>query len=216
MNASVSSQIAAVGMLPVITIDGVERAEQLGHALVRGGLPVVEITFRTAAAASAIAIIRMALPDMLIGAGTVLTREALRAAKDAGADFALAPGTNRDILAEAREIGIPFFPGVCTPSDIEAALSMGARILKFFPAEAEGGIEKLETVAAPYAGERLKFIPTGGIKSASLATYLASDVVVAVGGSWIASRNMIAEERWSEISGAAAEAVAVTRKMRPN
>ena len=159
MNNDIIDRIFNVGVLPVVVIDDPSKAVLMAEALVRGNMPVAEITFRTAGAAQAIANIKHEFPDLLVGAGTVLNVDSVKAAKDAGADFALAPGVNPVVLAAAKSAGMPFFPGISSPTDIETALQAGANILKFFPAEASGGISKLATIASPYVMEKIRFIP---------------------------------------------------------
>lgn len=207
MSTEVLDQIRAAGVLPVIVIDDAKKAVLLADALLRGGMAVAEITFRTAAAADVIAAMKQARPSMLIGAGTVLNGATVDAARSAGADFALAPGSNPQVIRHAADVGLPFYPGVTAPSDIEAALSAGARVLKFFPAEASGGLDWLKVVASPYVMEGLRFIPTGGIRRDTAGRYLASPLVLAVGGTWIAEQEMIARGDWDAVSANAAEAV---------
>lgn len=191
-------------VIPVIAIDSIEDALPLADALMEGGLPVAEITFRTAAAAGAIETISKHRPEMLIGAGTVLTADNLKAAKNAGAKFAVAPGLNAAIVEKAIEAGLPFIPGVATPSEIETALSLGCKILKFFPAGELGGVKMLKALSAPYAHTGVKFVPTGGIGAENMADYLALDTVLCVGGTWIATKEDIKNGNWSAIKSRAA------------
>ncbi len=200
MPENVFETIAKYGVVPVIAIDSVDAALPLSDALLEGGLPVIEITFRTEAAAEVIEKICRHRPEMLVGAGTVLTVDNLEAAKNCGAKFAVAPGLNPEIVAGAQEIDLPFEPGVATASDIECALSMECTMLKFFPAEALGGVKMIKALAAPYAHTGMKFIPTGGINAENLESYLALDSVAACGGTWIAKKPDIAEGRWDDIS----------------
>ena len=201
-------------VVPVIAIDSVEAALPLADALIEGGLPVAEITFRTAAAAEVIAKIAKERPGLLLGAGTVLTTENLRRAKDTGARFGVAPGLNPDVVAEAGRLGLPFIPGVITPSEIEQALSLGVKLLKYFPAEAFGGLKVIKALSAPYAHAGVKFMPTGGVTAANLPDYLASDIVACVGGTWIASREAIAEKKWDQIRENCRAAVEIVRRVR--
>ena len=201
-------------VVPVIAIDSVDAALPLADALIEGGLPVAEITFRTAAAAEVIAKIAKERPGLLLGAGTVLTAENLRRAKDTGARFGVAPGLNPDVVAEAGRLGLPFIPGVITPSEIEQALSLGVKLLKYFPAEAFGGLKVIKALSAPYAHAGVKFMPTGGVTAANLPDYLASDAVACVGGTWIASREAIAEKRWDQIRENCRAAVEIVRRVR--
>jgi 2-dehydro-3-deoxyphosphogluconate aldolase / (4S)-4-hydroxy-2-oxoglutarate aldolase len=188
-------------VVPVIAIDDARQAVPLADALIAGGLPVAEITFRTEAAAQVIEVLSKERPGLLVGAGTVLTVDNLKRAVDCGARFAVAPGLNPKVLAAALELGFPFAPGVMTPSDVEIALDLGARVLKFFPAEAAGGLRMLSSLAAPYAHTGVKFIPTGGITAANFGDYLAQRCVLAVGGTWIAQKADIAAGRWDLIRG---------------
>lgn len=211
---SAADHVGAAGVVPVASAPDVESAVQLCAALVGAALPVVEITFRTPAAADAIAAVVQRFPDMLVGAGTVLSREDVRAARDAGAAFAVAPGFNPSVAQAARDADLPFVPGVSTPSEIEAALAAGCTILKLFPAEPLGGVPYLRAVAAPYAHKGVRFIPTGGIDGRSLAGYLAVPSVLAVGGTWIASSDAVNGAKWPVIAERAREAVETVRSIR--
>jgi len=206
--------VRAHGVVPVIAIDDPQLAVPLADALLEGGLPVAEITFRTSVAAEVISKIARERPSVVLGAGTLLTKENLRRAKDAGARFGVAPGVNPEIVAEAGLRGLPFIPGVVTPSEIEQALSLGASLLKFFPSEAFGGTKMIKALAAPFVHTGVRFMPTGGITAANLPDYLSVDVVACVGGTWIASREAIAERKWSQIKDTCAAAVEVVRKVR--
>ncbi len=201
-------------VVPVIAIDSVDAALPLADALLEGGLPVAEITFRTAAAAEVIAKIAKERPTMVLGAGTILTAENLGRACDAGAKFGVAPGLNQDVVAEAAHRGLPFMPGVITPSEIEQALAMGLTLLKFFPAEAFGGLRVIKALSAPYAQAGVKFMPTGGVSMANLPDYLAEKVIACVGGTWIASREAIAEKKWAQIRDNCKAAVEIVKRVR--
>lgn len=196
---SVLDTLGGYGVVPVIAIESVDAARPLADALIDGGLPVAEITFRTAAAADVIRTLAADRPDLILGAGTVLTIENLEAAKACGARFAVAPGLNPTVVRRARELELPFVPGVATPTDIETALGLGCRVLKFFPAEALGGIAMIKALIAPYKHTGVRFIPTGGVTGDNLAAYLGTDGVAAVGGTWIAKKDDLAEGRWDEI-----------------
>lgn len=200
-------QLRAVGVVPVITIENASAATNLGAALIRGGLPIAEITFRTAAAADAIRALRGEVPELLVGAGTVLDVHTLDRAIAAGAQFVVAPGFNPAVVDRCLERGIPVIPGVSTPTDIETALTRGLDLLKFFPAEAAGGLRFLKAVAAPYRG--VSFMPTGGITRESLPRYLSHPFVAACGGSWIATEFALSAGRFDEITATASEAVAL-------
>jgi 2-dehydro-3-deoxyphosphogluconate aldolase/(4S)-4-hydroxy-2-oxoglutarate aldolase len=200
--------IAAHRIVPVIAIDSVAHALPLADALLAGGLPVIEVTFRTKAATEVIRTIARERPAMLVGAGTVLDPATVDAAAAAGARFALAPGCAPATVRRAREIGLPFVPGVQTPSEVELALSLGCTTLKFFPAEAAGGVAMLAAMHAPYRHTGVKFVPTGGVSPANLASYLAVDAVAAVGGTWLATATDLREGRFAEITARTREAVA--------
>ncbi|MGF1758813.1 bifunctional 4-hydroxy-2-oxoglutarate aldolase/2-dehydro-3-deoxy-phosphogluconate aldolase [Photobacterium sagamiensis] len=197
-------QLAAVKVIPVIAIDRAEDIIPLGKALAENGLPAAEITFRSDAAAEAIRLLREAQPDMLIGAGTVLNREQAIAAKEAGATFVVSPGFNPNTVKACQEIGIDIVPGVNNPTAVEAALEMGLTTLKFFPAEASGGINMLKSLLAPYT--QVQFMPTGGVNTKNVNDYLALDRVFACGGTWMVDKKMINEGRWDEIGRLAREA----------
>lgn len=186
-------------VVPVIAIDSVESALPMADAMIEGGLPVAEITFRTAAAGEVIAKLKEQRPNLILGAGTILTLENLKMAKQAGAQFGVAPGLNPELVAEAKKLDLPFIPGTVTPSEIERAYSLGAKILKFFPAGASGGVAMLNALYAPYRHLGIKFMPTGGVKMNNLEQYLSSDAVAMVGGSWVAKKDVIAAGKWDQI-----------------
>lgn len=196
---AVLTQIEQLGVVPVLAIDSVDSTLPLADALLEGGLPVAEITFRTEAAAEVIAKITEARPEMFVGAGTVLSTENLQRAIDCGAKFAVAPGFNPAVVQAARNADFPFMPGIATPTDIEAAISLGCRALKFFPAGALGGVPMLKSIAAPYLHLGLRFMPTGGVSTENLAEYLAYAPIVAAGGTWIAKPEDLKAGRWNEI-----------------
>ena len=210
MKTPVFNQIARQGVVPVIAIDDAGKALPLADALLAGGLPIVEITFRTAAAAEVIATLARHRPEMTVGAGTVLSPDTLRLAAESGAKFAVAPGLNPRVAEAAASIGMPFIPGVATPSEVEQGLSFGLELLKFFPAGAMGGVKYLNAIYAPYRHTGVKFMATGGIKGEDVPEWLACPAVAAIGGSWIAKSADIAHGLWEEIearSRAAAAAV---------
>ena len=207
-----AARLGGAGLVPVITIDDAAQAPGLGEALLAGGLPVAEITFRTDAAAEAIAALRERVPGVLVGAGTVLDAETVDRALDAGAEFIVAPGLNPAVAERCLERGVALIPGVATPTEIEAALALGLRLLKLFPAEALGGLRYLEAIAAPYRGVR--FVPTGGVGPANLAGWLSNAAVAACGGSWIATADDIRAGRWAAVTAKAAQAVAIVAAAR--
>lgn len=211
---TIFAQLARFGVVPVIAIDHVEYALPLADALIRGGLPVAEITFRTAAAAEVISIMAKERPQLLLGAGTVLTPKIAETAKACGAQFAVAPGLNPRVVAHARQIGLPFVPGVATPSDIEAGLELDCQLLKFFPAEALGGVAMLDALSAPYRHTGLRFMPTGGASPGNLAAYVKLATVATVGGTWIAKNEDMAAGRWAAISERCQAALAIVAAAR--
>jgi 2-dehydro-3-deoxyphosphogluconate aldolase/(4S)-4-hydroxy-2-oxoglutarate aldolase len=211
-DADVFRTLAHHGVVPVIAIDSLDAALPLADALLGGGLPLVEITFRTAAAADVIRRLTAERPQLLVGAGTVLTAENLEAAVQCGAKFGVAPGLNPQIVRRAREVGLPFVPGVATPSEIEQAMALGCRVLKFFPAEALGGVAMLQALTAPYAHTGVRFVPTGGVGPANLKSYLDLPQVAAVGGTWLAKKEDLAAGRWLVIRERCAEAAAVAQQ----
>ena len=211
---SIFDQIAAIGVVPVIALEDARHALPLADALSEGGLEVIEVTFRTAAAIDTIRQIAQARPVMLVGAGTVLTEEQADAAKAAGARFALSPGIDRAVLAHAAQIGLPFAPGIMTPSDLQIALRANCRLVKFFPAMAAGGLNMLKNIAGPYLHTGIGFNPTGGVTRDNLTDWLCYGPVRAVGGTWIATSADIAAENWDKIRKNVAEASALVRKLR--
>jgi 2-dehydro-3-deoxyphosphogluconate aldolase / (4S)-4-hydroxy-2-oxoglutarate aldolase len=211
---SVLDRLARLGVVPVIAIENVEAAIPLADALLQGGLPVVEITFRTAAAAEVIRRIAQERPQLVVGAGTVLTAANLEAAKASGAAFAVAPGLNPQVVKQAQQLGLPFLPGVATPTDIEAALALGCKLLKFFPAEALGGVGMIQALSAPYKHAGVRFVPTGGVNTANLESYLKLDTVAAVGGTWIAKKEDLAAGNWEDIRNRCKAALQVVAKAR--
>ena len=201
-------RILAKRIVPVVVLESANDAEPLAEALLAGGLDIMEITFRTAAAAESIERIANSFPEVLLGAGTLLEPDQVVRAKDAGAVFGLAPGLNPEIIAKAREVDLQFSPGIMTPSDVEQALSLGCKLLKFFPAGAAGGPEMLKALSGPYAHTGVKFVPTGGISCKNLPDYLSVPVVAAIGGSWMVDKKLVADGNWSEITRLTKEALA--------
>ncbi|MFW6138694.1 MAG: bifunctional 4-hydroxy-2-oxoglutarate aldolase/2-dehydro-3-deoxy-phosphogluconate aldolase [Spirochaetota bacterium] len=203
------------GLTPVIAIESPELALPLADALIEGGLPVAEITFRTRAGGEVIKTLKKQRPRLLVGAGTILTVENLEMAKQSGAEFGVAPGFNLEIVNRSLEMDFPFFPGVMTPSEVDRGLSMGLKVLKFFPAEASGGMKMLKAVSAPYAHTGVQFIPTGGVNMDNLGDYLASERVLAAGGSFVAKKQMISQKKWDEIKEKARAVKQLVSKIRP-
>jgi 2-dehydro-3-deoxyphosphogluconate aldolase/(4S)-4-hydroxy-2-oxoglutarate aldolase len=189
------------------SIKDVEHAVPLCRALLAGGISVIELTLRTDAGLAAVKEIASQVPEILLGVGTILTPEQARAVQAAGAHFGVAPGLNVDVIRAAEKIGLPFAPGIATPSELETALSLGCRWVKFFPAESLGGLGYLKAMAAPYAHLGVKYFPLGGINADNMRDYLARADVPAVGGSWIVKPDLVREGKWSEISARAADVV---------
>lgn len=208
--ADVSARVAAAGILPVVVLETVADAIPLATALLEGGLAVAEVTFRTAAAEDAISLIRESLPEMLVGAGTVLTKEQLAAADGAGAQFIVTPGFNPVIVEASLAAALPIVPGVNNPTGVEQAMSFGLDTVKFFPAEPSGGVPFLKALAGPYPG--MRFVPTGGIGPANLASYLVRPTVLACGGSWMVDAKLIRDGNFKEIARLTAEAVALASR----
>lgn len=203
------------GIVPVVVLDDPEDAVPLAEVLVEKGIDVIEITCRTPAAFEAIENIASSTVNITVGAGTVLSIADVVDVQQAGAQFAVAPGCNLDVVAAAFELDLLFIPGVMTPSEIETAHGIGCSTLKFFPAGAAGGPSTLKALQGPYSHLGLEFIPTGGVSADNLAEYLALDCVAAVGGSWIVKRELIAERNWQEISRRIDEARTILHHCRP-
>ncbi|HIF9449827.1 TPA: bifunctional 4-hydroxy-2-oxoglutarate aldolase/2-dehydro-3-deoxy-phosphogluconate aldolase [Photobacterium damselae] len=203
--SSIKEQLKALKVIPVIAIDKAEDIIPLGKVLAGNGLPAAEITFRSEAAVEAIRLLRETQPDMLIGAGTVLNREQAIAAKEAGATFIVSPGFNPNTVKACQEIEIDIVPGVNNPSTVEAALEMGLTTLKFFPAEASGGINMVKSLLAPYTD--IELMPTGGINPANIKDYLAIPRVLACGGTWMVDKKLIEAGNWEELARLTREAV---------
>ncbi|MHB9038006.1 MAG: bifunctional 4-hydroxy-2-oxoglutarate aldolase/2-dehydro-3-deoxy-phosphogluconate aldolase [Armatimonadota bacterium] len=198
--------IEEYGIVPVVVIDNADDAVPLCKALADGGLPLAEITFRTAAAEQAIKNVAKELPNVLVGAGTVLTTDQAQRAIDAGAKFIVSPGFDPVVVKYCLDKGVPITPGCSNPTDLAAAVSFGLEVVKFFPAEALGGLDMLKAMAAPYGG--LKFIPTGGVSTSNLNDYLSFNKILACGGTWIAKADAIKAGKFDEITKITSEAVA--------
>ena len=201
-----------IGIVPVVVLDRAEDALPLAERLAAGGLPCAEVTFRTAAAEEAIRKIVKAFPEMIVGAGTVLSTEQADRAIGAGAQFIVSPGFNPKVTEYVLKKGVPMTPGVCTPTEIEAAMEFGLDVLKFFPAEPSGGLKMIKALAAPYVG--LNFMPTGGINAANVRDYLAYDRIVACGGSWMVAGNLVKEGKFDEIGRLVKEAADIVKEIR--
>jgi 2-dehydro-3-deoxyphosphogluconate aldolase/(4S)-4-hydroxy-2-oxoglutarate aldolase len=212
---SVAESIARVrhfGILPVVEISAVEHALPLFEALSAGGLPVAEVTMRTPVALEAVSVLTRAHPDAFIGVGTVRTEQDAARALDAGARFVVSPGTSAEVVRLCNERGTLVMPGTCTPTEVQAALAAGAQLLKFFPAEASGGVGFLKALAGPFRD--VSFVPTGGVNAANLAGYLALPQVAACGGSWMVAPRLLADGDFEQVRALTAEAVQVVAEAR--
>lgn len=210
-----AERLARCPVIPVIVIDAEDDAEPLAEALLAGGLDLIEVTLRTAAATAAMERIIRRFPEMLVGAGTVVTREQAQRCLDLGVSFGVAPGFNPETVRLFEQRGVPFMPGVITPSEIEAAYGHGCTLLKFFPAEAAGGTKMLRALAGPYEPLGIRFCPTGGVSVDNMKDYLSLPQVFAVGGSWLASKRQIAEKQWNVITQQTREALSRAREVSP-
>ena len=206
---TLSERLRTIKIVPVIALDNAADAVPLGAALRESGIPVAEITFRSPAAAEAICRLRDADPDILIAAGTVLNAAQAKAAQQAGADFIVSPGFNPNTVKACQDMDIPITPGINNPTAIEAALEHGIDTVKYFPAEASGGIPMLKALLAPYA--MLKIMPTGGINAKNIRDYLAIKNVIACGGSWMVEKSLLAAQNWAEVERLGKEAVALVQ-----
>jgi len=210
--ASLRSRLRTTGVVAVLVVDDVDRAVPLARTLVAAGVDIMELALRTPSSLDALDRIASAVPEMMAGVGTVLSPDQVVEAKRRGAAFLVAPGTNRAVLEAAAKHGIPFAPGIAVPSDIETALEYGCRVLKYFPAEPQGGLAYLRAIHAPYAHLGLEYIPLGGVSEGNCREYLAERHVIAVGGSWIAPREKIASGDFQGIGEAAARAARACRR----
>ena len=208
--STVAEQIAGYGVVPVVVLEDAKDAAPLAKALVEGGLPCAEVTFRTAAAEECIRVMAKEYPDMFVGAGTVLTIEQVDRAVAAGAKFIVSPGFDPEIVDYCLEKNIPVFPGVITPSEVAQAVKRGLKVVKFFPAEQFGGVATI--MAAPYVG--LKFMPTGGVNAKNLESYLSCDKIIACGGSWMVKGDLVKAGKFDEIKALTEEAVKLVAEIR--
>lgn len=207
-------KIRKCGIVPVIALDKAEDAVPLAKALVAGGITVAEVTFRTSAAEESIARIAKEVPEMLVGAGTVLTIEQAEKAVAAGAQFIVSPGSDVDVIRKAKELGVVMLPGVVTPTEIIIGLKEGLEIFKFFPAGNYGGLKTIKALAGPFG--QITFIPTGGIGTANMTEYLEFNKIEAVGGSWMCPKELVNAGAWEEITRLSKEATDIFKKVRPN
>lgn len=198
-------------LIAVLVIDELESAIPVAEALLRGGVTAMELTLRTPVAFDAAFAIRQACPEMHLGIGTILSPDQVVPAVAAGAEFGVSPGVNPEVIRKASEAGLPFGPGVMTPTDVDVAIREGCRLLKFFPAESAGGLKHLSNIAAPYAHLGPRFVPLGGVNLGNLKTWLDHELIAAVGGSWLAPRDVIRARDWGAIEANAREAMAISR-----
>ena len=208
----IAEKFQKLGVVPVVVLEDTKDAVPLAKALVEGGLPCAELTFRTEAAEESIRLMTEQFPEMLVGAGTVLTREQVDAAVAAGAKFIVSPGFDPEIVDYCLEKNIPIYPGCITPSEVAQAVKRGLEVVKFFPAEQFGGVSTIKALAAPYVG--VKFMPTGGVNAKNLDSYLSCDKIVACGGSWMVKGDLVAEGKFDEIKSLVEEAVELVAKIR--
>ena len=208
----VLEKIQKIGIVPVVVLNDAKDAEPLAKALCNGGLPCAEVTFRTDAAEESIRIMSEKYPEMLVGAGTVLTTEQVDRAVAAGAKFIVSPGQNPKIVKYCVEKNITITPGICTPSEAEQAIENGLEVVKFFPAEPAGGLKMIKAMAAPYTG--LKFMPTGGINATNVKEYLAYDKILACGGSWMVKGSLVEAGEFDKIEAMTKEAVEIVKEVR--
>ena len=208
----VLEQFEKIGIIPVVVLDDAKDAENLGRALMEGGLPCAEVTFRTEAAKEVIRIMSEKFPDMLVGAGTVLTTKQVDEAVEAGAKFIVSPGINPKVVDYCVKKNIPITPGTNSPTNVETALEVGLDVVKFFPAEASGGLKFIKAIAAPYTGVR--FMPTGGINAENVRDYLKYDRIIACGGSWMVSKDLIKAGDFDRIRELTREAADIVKEIR--
>ena len=212
---AISKRISEIGVVPVIKLNHPqEDSTPLAQALCAGGVPVAEVTFRAAGAADAIRVMTQACPEMLVGAGTVLTTQQVDQALEAGARFIVTPGLDVELVRYCQEMGVPIYPGCTTPTDYHAAYRLGLEVLKFFPAEQSGGLAKIKAMSAPFP--MFKVMPTGGISLKNLKDYLSSPVICACGGSYMVTADLIDNHQWEKITNLCKQSVAIVKEARNN
>jgi 2-dehydro-3-deoxyphosphogluconate aldolase/(4S)-4-hydroxy-2-oxoglutarate aldolase len=214
MDEALTKRIGDSALVAVLVVDDAADAVPLAKALLRGGVGVIELTLRTQAALDALSKIKAEAPEITAGIGTILTPEQVKDAKGRGAAFGVAPGYNPSVLDAAKKFGLPYAPGVSTASEIEAAYEKGCKTLKLFPAESLGGLSYIKNVNAPYAHLGIRYIPLGGVSIGNLKAYLENEAILAVGGSWLAPRNLINEKNWDKISKNCEEAMKIVHEVR--
>ena len=200
------------GVIPVVVLEDAANAVPLAKALLAGGINICEITFRTAAAEESIRQIALNVPEMIVGAGTVLTKEQLKAATDAGAKFIVSPGSDLEVIRYAKELGVYMLPGAVTPTEVMQLIKEDIKVIKFFPAENYGGLKTIKALSAPFPN--IKFVPTGGVSLSNLTTYLEFDKIAAVGGSWLCTKDLITNDKWDEITRLSKEAIDIFKSVR--
>lgn len=205
-------QVAACGIVPVVVLNRLDDAIPTAKALLAGGIHVMEITFRTAAAPDCIAKVAAELPEMIVGAGTIINVEQLRQAVEAGAKFIVSPGSDEDVIREAAKLNVPIVPGVVTPSEIMLGLKLGVKVFKFFPAEAYGGLKTIKNLCGPFP--QIKFVPTGGISQANAEEYLKNPKIQAIGGSWMVTAAMVEAGQFDEITAKSKAATDLVKALR--
>ncbi len=203
--SDIMKRVSKNGVVPVVVLNDAAKAKPLAQAFINGGLDCVEVTFRTDAAAESIKIMSETFPELLVGAGTVLTPEQAQQAMDCGAKFIVSPGLNPEVVKYCQSKGVPILPGISSPTELELAMSLGLEIVKFFPAENIGGLAMIKAMSAPYT--KMKFMPTGGISPKNIKDYISFDKIVACGGSWMCPANLINEDKFDEITILTKEAV---------
>ena len=207
-----TEKVIDAGIVPVVVLEKTEDAVPLADALLKGGISFMEITFRTACAADCIEIISKEVPDMTVGAGTVLNMEQAKLAVEKGANFIVSPGLDEETVTWAIENNIPVVPGCVTPTEIMKAISLGLNVIKFFPADVYGGIKAIKALSAPFG--QVKFLPTGGVSEANLQEFIGNKSVAAVGGSWVCKKDDIANHDWDKITALSANAVKIIKETR--
>ena len=207
-----SEKVFETGIVPVVVLNNVEDAVPLAGALLKGGIDFMEITFRTECAAECISVISKEVPDMIVGAGTVLNVEQAKLAVDSGAKFIVSPGLDEATVKWAIENDIPVIPGVVTPTEIMKAISLGLKVVKFFPADVYGGIKAIKALSAPFG--QVKFLPTGGVSEANLSEFASNKSVIAVGGSWVCKKDDIIKHDWNKITELSGNAVRIIKENR--
>ena len=213
--SSINQRISAIGVVPVIKLNNPERdAAPLAKALCAGGVPVAEVTFRAAGADTAIRLMKEACPEMMVGAGTVLTTEHVDKALAAGAEFIVTPGLDPDLVVYCQQKGLPIYPGCTTPTDYHTAYKLGLEVLKFFPAEQSGGLSKIKAMSAPFP--MFKVMPTGGISLKNLKEYLSCPVICACGGSYMVTADLIDNQKWDEITALCKQSAEIVKEARNN